>query len=190
MPPVGSPALCSLHSFSLEDISCLYSLSSQPSCFQPSFQRASLPLPDWLTLHQQSSSSSPGYSGGLKPNMDSPDVYAYVKDLMSLGILTCLWARVYKQQEGCALLLGLHVVLQACLRESQQMCVYAFSARKRDHHLPAQLSPFPILTAPQQPRLFPSFPPAPFSTHLLFSSLSQSFPLHSSPSPLSLLPSP
>lgn len=59
---------------------------------------------------------------GSDPNADSPDIYAYVKDLVSLGVLTCLWDRVHMEHEGCILLRGLHVVPQACLGESQQLC--------------------------------------------------------------------
>lgn len=56
-------------------------------------------------------------------NADSPDIYANVKDLVSLGVHTRLWDGVHMKHEGRLLLRGLHVVPQACLGDSQQLCV-------------------------------------------------------------------
>lgn len=60
---------------------------------------------------------------GSDPNADSPDIYTYVKDLVSIGVHTCLWHRVHVEHEGCILLCGLHVVPQACLEERVCVCL-------------------------------------------------------------------
>lgn len=133
---------------------------------------------------------------GPDPNTDSPDIYAYVKDLVSLGVRTCLWDCVHMKQEGCVLLCGLHVVPQACLEKSQQLCVSTCACmlgageRQSSPHPASPLLPLSQLLHVADPCL-PLFL---LHTPLLFfsSSLSQSLPSRfspvSCPSSLSLAP--
>ena len=133
---------------------------------------------------------------GSEPETDSPDIYAYVKDLVSPGVRTRLWDCVDVEHEGCVLLRGLHVVPQACLGESQQLwvsgCVCVLSTRERPSSArPA--SPLLPLTAPPHRGILPSFlplfllrTPLPF----FLSSLPQSPPFRSSPLPCPFYPLP
>ena len=135
---------------------------------------------------------------GSEPETDSPDIYAYVKDLVSPGVRTRLWDRVDAEHEGCVLLRGLHVVPQACLGESQQLwvsgCVCVLSTRERPSSArPA--SPLLPLTAPPHRGSFPPSSHSFSSAHLFPSSslpcpraLPSAPPRSPVPSTLSLAP--
>lgn len=122
MPPRTTAALGSSHSFTPQDAPFLHSLLPA-RLLLAHLAGAALPLPDCLTLDHQSSCSSRGFPGRLRPGTDLPDIYAYVKDLGGLGVLAGLCGGVHMEREGRVLLRGLHVVPQARLGESQQLCV-------------------------------------------------------------------